>query len=346
MKLLESELYRKDIKKCLDNIDLSMLSGKSLFITGGLGLIGSAIVDILILSGNVETIYVGARNFNKFIERYGELENVKYIEYDALKDLKLDIKFDYVIHGAGLASPELYTSKPVETILSNINGINNLLEYLKNNKTGRLLYISSSEVYGEKKTGDPFKEEIYGKINIDNIRASYAVAKKASEMLCKSYCSEYNIDVVIARPGHIFGPSAKCGDRRVSSDFSFCAASGKDLVLKSPGLQKRSYCYSLDCAVQILTVLLKGEKGESYNIGHDEVITIRQMASILAKSGNVQMLAETPSEEEKIVFNPMDNSALNNDKVKTLGYKDSFSIEESLSHTVSILKETMDNSEI
>ena len=135
----------------------------------------------------------------------------------------MNIKPDYIISGAGLASPELYTEKPVETILSNFDGVHALLNYSKNNGTQRLLYISSSEVYGNKKTVESFMEGDYGEVDIDNIRSSYTVAKRASEMLCKSYASEFGVDCVIARPGHIYGPSAKKADKRISSDFAFKA---------------------------------------------------------------------------------------------------------------------------
>ena len=72
-----------------------------------------------------------------------------------------------------------------------------------------MLYVSSSEVYGKKNTDGPFIEGNYGEIDIDNIRSSYAVAKRASEMLCKAYFSEYGVNATIVRPGHIYGPSAK-----------------------------------------------------------------------------------------------------------------------------------------
>ena len=58
-------------------------------------------------------------------------------------------------------------------------------------------------------------------------------------MLCKSYASEFGVDCVIVRPGHIYGPSAKKVDKRISSDFAFRAATGEQLVMKSSGLQKR-----------------------------------------------------------------------------------------------------------
>lgn len=339
MRLLESSIYKNDLEKAIRSTNFELLDNKKFFITGGLGLIGSTIVDVLLTYGRTNKIYVGARNKNDFIERFLNCKKVVFVPYDALEKIMLDSKPDYIIHGAGLASPELYTSNPVETILSNFNGIHSLLEYAKENKIERLLYISSSEVYGKKYISEPFDEKTYGEIDIDNIRESYAVAKCASEMLCKAYYSEFGVDTVIVRPGHIYGPSAKRTDKRISSDFAFRAACGKNLVMKSSGIQKRSYCYSIDCAIQILTILMRGKSNEVYNIGHDEVTTILEMATYLAKAGNTDLLIEEVSEEQKKDFNPMNNSSLNNNKTKALGYKDTFTVEQGLTHTVEILKE-------
>ena len=200
-----------------------------------------------------------------------------------------------------------------------------------------MLYISSSEVYGTKDTEDAFEENKFGSVNINTIRSSYSEAKRASEVLCKSYTSEYNVDTVIVRPGHIYGPTASPRDKRISSEFAYLAAQGKSLEMKSLGLQKRSYCYSLDCVAAILVVLMNGEKGESYNIGHDEVTSIREMAQMLAEAGKVELKINEPTESDLRKFNPMNNSSLNNEKIKAIGYKDSLSVREGLVHTVEIL---------
>lgn len=228
---------------------------------------------------------------------------------------------------------------PVETVLSNFDGVHTLLEFAKHNSTSRLLYISSSEVYGKKVSIDPFIEGEYGVIDIDNIRSSYAIAKRASEMLCKAYTSEYGVDTIIVRPGHVYGPSAQKSDKRLSSDFAYKAANGENLEMKSSGLQKRSYCYSVDCAIQILTALISGESGQAYNIGNDSVTTIKKLAELYAKAGNVELITKNPTEEELKTFNPMRNSSLDNRKVKELGYRDTFSVEEGVNHTVEILKD-------
>ena len=340
--ILTNDAYINDVKKVLDAFDFSSLKNKNVLVTGGLGLICSSVVDLLLIynsyhSANIR-IYVADINENGFDSRYGEYPCVSYLSYDATRPITFDMNVDYIIHGAGLASPELYVSKPVETMLSNFDGVHNLLEYSREHKVKRMLYISSSEVYGTKDTADAFEENKFGSVNINAIRSSYSEAKRASEVLCKAYSSEYDVDTVIVRPGHIYGPTASPRDKRISSEFSYLAAQGKPLEMKSLGLQKRSYCYSLDCGAAILVALLNGVKGESYNIGHDEVTSIRQMAQILAKAGNVSLKINEPTEEDLKQFNPMDNSSLNNDKLKAIGYKDTFSVYEGLTHTVQILK--------
>ena len=195
--ILENKRYIADLKRALNNIDLSKLKNKDVAITGGLGLIGSAIVDLLYVSGVPDKIYVPELRRDQFDVRYGKYKKIEFISYDALTSLDLSITPTYIIHGAGLASPELYTQKPVETVLSNFNGVLEWLKFASRNDVTRILYISSSEVYGNKETNDPFKEGVYGKINIDSIRSSYSVAKRASEMICKSFAQEYGVDVVI-----------------------------------------------------------------------------------------------------------------------------------------------------
>lgn len=341
--ILENGLYIGDIKAVINNLELSKLKNSNILITGGLGLICSAVVDVFVLY-NLEhganiSIYVADINGEAFGERYGRYSCVTYIPYDATKPIDFDIDFDFIIHGAGLASPELYVSKPVETMLSNFNGVLNLLEYAKSHSVKKMLYISSSEVYGTKENAEPFEENRFGSVDINSIRSSYSEAKRASEMLCKSYSSEYGVYIVIVRPGHIYGPTASPRDKRISSEFSYLAAMGKELEMKSLGLQKRSYCYSLDCAAAIITALLNGDKGEAYNIGHNEITSIRQMAKILAAAGNVNLKINEPTEYDLKQFNPMDNSSLDNNKIKAIGYSDCFTVAEGLEHTVKIIKE-------
>lgn len=342
MKLLDSKIYKADIAQAIGNYDFTFLCDKSVLVTGGLGLIGSAVVDALLVLNekeklNVEII-VGARDQSTYEERYGNIKGISFIYYDALMPFSIDSRVDYIVQAAGLASPELYINAPVETMLSNISGIINVLEYSKQHKT-KVVYISSSEVYGTKNTEGAFLEGRYGLIDIDKIRSSYPEAKRAAEMLCRSFVSEYGVEVVIARPGYVYGPNAQKRDKRVSSDFAYKAATGIDIEMLSSGLQKRSYVYSVDCAMAILSILKEGVAGEAYNIANEDIVTLGEMERYYAVAGGVELKIAAPKEEELRAFNPMDYSVLDYRKLRGLDYYPTFSPEEGFSHTVQILKE-------
>lgn len=348
MNLLRVENYYKDVKVSLNSIvNVEKLKNSSILITGSTGLICSSIIDELLVLNELFDynirIYACARSqtsINKRFEKYKDNKNLIYIQYDANENLDFNFKVDYVIHGASNASPELYVKEPVETMLSNIFGMKNLLEFSKNNTVKSLVYISSSEVYGIKENGKPYIEDEYGYIDILNVRSSYSSSKRATETMCISYASEYGLDVKIVRPGHIYGPSAKETDRRISSSFLRDALRGEDLVMKSPGEQIRSYCHSLDCASAILTVLLSGKLGEAYNISNkNSIITIKEMAKIISKIANVELILQLPNNVEVKQQNPMNNSSLNSHKLETLGWKGIFTAEEGFKETYSVLEE-------
>lgn len=343
MDLLQSKVYRKDLSEIASTIDLTSLNGKTILITGGLGLICSAIADLLIICEEAYhsnfNIIIAARNKNEFNEKYGHFPFVHYEEYDALKNINFTGKADYIIHGASIASPERYVSSPVETLETGIMGTDLLLKYGVSHNTKCFLFISSSEVYGVKEHEGSYSEEDYGVINLDTVRSSYSVSKRAAEMLCRSYSSEFLLNTMIVRPGHVFGPSASEKDNRISSAFAYKAARGEKLVLKSSGLQERSYIYAPDCAKAILTVMLNGSSGQSYNIGAEMGTTIKEMAECYAEAGGVELVFSNPASEEIKVFNPMNNATLNISKIKELGYRDVVSVHNGLIHTVKILRE-------
>ena len=159
--------------------------------------------------------------------------------------------------------------------------------------------------------------------------------------MCASYADEYGVDSVIVRPGHIYGPTAVQSDNRVSSAWAYSVARREDIIMKSDGAQVRSYCYCLDCASAILTVLLKGERLHAYNISNPEsIISIREMAEILTKTAGVNLKMELPTEKERKGFNPMMNSSLDSAELLSLGWKGLFNSERGFSHTVEIIKDT------
>lgn len=352
MDIYQSCLWLSDLNEVVKKyLILSELSNKSVLITGAGGLICSAITDILIAhnetcNSNI-SIFAAGRSEERMHTRFGEFftrDYFHFIPYDATdyRPICLSGRINYIIHGASNSAPEKYMEKPVETMTGNIFGLLSLFHLAQKTETQRILYISSSEVYGKKNKDDnsPFSEHAYGIIDCLNPRSSYPVAKRAAEAMCVACTNEYGIESTIVRPGHIYGPTASPQDSRVSSMWTYAAAHGNDIVMKSDGAQIRSYCYCLDCATAILTVLLKGNNKEAYNISNrDSIITIRQLGEIIAEAGGVSFMREDASSKEKNAFNPMSNSSLTSDKLESLGWKGVFDAKRGIDHTIKILKQ-------
>ncbi len=349
--IYQSQTWISDIDRIISILpELKKMENRSVLITGAAGLICSSVVDILFRYNDTHenkiTILAAGRWIEEMETRFGEQTkrpDFVFVTYDASKtDNQLTIRGDYIIHGASNAHPALIVQEPVETMLSNFLGMKYLLDYARTNGTERILYISSSEVYGQKEGNEPYREDQYGYIDLLNPRNSYSVGKRAAETLCASYAAEYGVDYVIVRPGHIYGPTASPHDNRVSSAWAYQAARKENIVMKSDGSQIRSYCYCLDCASAMLKVLLSGNSGCAYNISNPEsIITIREMAQILAKAGRVELKIELPTENEKKSFNPMSNSSLEAGNLLGIGWKGCFGAAEGLEHTVKILRECM-----
>lgn len=351
MVICNNNLWTSDIDEILKELpELSTLDGKTIMITGCTGLICSAVVDVLIRwnvthQGKIQILAAG-RSSKKIIERFAPYKNERWfshVPYDASSLFNnLTLSCDYIIHGASNAAPSDIMREPVETMMSNFVGVKSLLDYAKAIQVKRILYISSSEVYGKKEVDKPSKPTEYGWIDILSSRSSYSIGKCAAETLCASYYDEYGVDSVIVRPGHIYGPTALKTDSRVSSLWAHSVACGEDIVMKSTGEQIRSYCYCLDCASAIITVLLKGESIHAYNISNpDSVISIKEMAEILTQDSDVKLIIEPPTEKEKKGFNPMKNSSLDSSELLALGWRGLFDANRGFAHTVQILKEIM-----
>ncbi len=349
MNILDSELWNSDLDEIVNVLpELKKLEGKTLMITGCTGLICSAVIDILVRwnqNHDEKIIIIAAgRNEDNARRRFDPFINegwFSFLPYDATNtDNKLTKTLDYIIHGASNASPNIIINEPVETMMSNIIGVKTLLDYSRETNVKRLLYISSSEVYGKKQNNAPSKIDDYGWIDILNPRNSYSISKCAAETMCSSYSEEFGVNSVIVRPGHIYGPTASKTDSRVSSVWAYKASRGEDIIIKSDGGQIRSYCYCLDAASAILKILLSGESGKAYNISNpDSIISIREMAELITNSVGTKLKFESPTEQEKKGFNPMNNSSLDSTDLLALGWKGLFDAERGFSHTISILKE-------
>jgi nucleoside-diphosphate-sugar epimerase len=347
--LYSSSVWKKDLDTALSI--LSELSGKapcSVLVTGSTGLIGTAVVHLLLRFNDTSDrkidVLATGRTLERVKEHYSDLldrDDLFFAPFDAADpDLSGFKDIDYIIHAASPASPDAIVKNPVETFESNTVGLKALLSFSRDNGVKRLLFVSSSEVYGKTSQDTPSKEDEYGFIDPLLPRNSYSIGKRAGENLCASFLSEYEVDSVIVRPGHIYGPTAAPSDIRVSSSWAYDAAKGRDIVMKSSGEQIRSYCYCLDCATAIMKVLFDGRSGEAYNISNrDSIMSIAELADTISSVSGVSLIKDIPTEEERKAFNPMKNSSLDSNKLESLGWKGLFDGKTGVSHTIGILRE-------
>ncbi len=344
--------YWEDVALVAENIpSLDTLFGKRILVTGATGMICSSVIDVITWlnrSRNAKIqLAMAGRSIEGIASRFkGVLSDSDFIfiDYDATIPQKLNLQADYIIHGASNANPSVYAKEPVETLLAGIVGLQSILELARKNAGSRLLFISSSEVYGNRTDGSLqlYKESDYGYVDILNPRACYPNGKRAAETLCSCYMHEYGTDTVIVRPGHIYGPSISNTDSRASAAFTRDAAAGQNIVMKSAGTQLRSYCYTLDCASAILSVLICGNSGEAYNISNkNSIVSIKEMAEALAAAGDVQLTFENPTDAEIKSYNMMSNSALDSEKIESLGWKAAFSLESGAEKTICFYEPTV-----
>ena len=323
-------------------VEVSALNGCNVLITGATGLIGSALVDALLtISANCH-VYATCRNPEQGKLRFSRHNGnplFHLLSYDVTQPLAGDIRYDYIIHAASPASPNSFSSQPIEVMMANILGVRHLLDYGTKHAMKRMLFVSSGEIYGEG-DGSAFTEKDSGYIDCNTSRACYPTSKRAAETLCASYVTEHNADVVIARLCHTYGPGFTNNDNRVYAQFLRNVLRGEDITLKSLGLQMRSWIYVADAVSGILHILLKGEKGEAYNVANPQsCITIRQLAELTASLAGRKVVFDIPQDDlHQGNTTPITCATFSIEKLQALGWQPQYSVEEGLRQTLTTLK--------
>ena len=342
-----ADSYINDLNNAIKNtIGIEELYKKKILITGVTGLIGAFLVDLILFlnekeNANIE-IYALARNESRAKERfeYAKSSKLKFIIQDVCDPIIIEDKVDYVIHAAGDGYPEAFRVRPVETMTPALLGTINTLNLAKNNNSNSYVLISSGEVYGNVENVEELEEPLtYTALGM-NSRSCYPVAKQTSEILCASYFSEYCVPVKVARLSHTYGPFFAINDNRAATQFIKKANKGEDIILHSKGEQKRSYTYVADAAAGILTVLIRGENGEAYNVSnHDSKGSICEFAHVVAKLANVECRFEVPNEQQLKEKSPIASAVLSSKKIEGLGFKGTYTLEDGLKATLSALHE-------
>lgn len=325
----------EDLKKIGEyNLPYETLNGSTILVTGATGLIGVSMVRTLLSIGGIEVIaYV--RNEEKARKIYNNFlnSNLKLYVGDICEKIYIEDKIDYIFHCAAVTTSKFMIEKPVETLSTSIIGTKNILDLAIEKKCKSVVYISSMEMYGVFHDLDhDVTEKDLGYINPLEIRSNYPESKRICENMCVAYKSEYAVPVKIARLAQTFGAGILPGENRVFAQFAKSVINGEDIILHTQGLSEGNYCYIRDCMTGLLTILLKGENGEAYNVSNPSShITIRDMANMVANeiaNGKIKVKFDIP-ETNKFGYAADTKMKLNSDKLQTLGWKPEVGLEES-----------------
>jgi len=297
--------------------ELPAVSGKRVLITGGAGFLGYYLVQALLRWNECSTAKPASvdvfDNFSRGTPRWlsdlSNNPNLRLVRHDITDPLPEDFgPYEFIIHAASIASPIFYRQHPLETMDANVNGLRNLLDWSVRQQESDVpvegfLYFSTSEIYGDPSPDNiPTRETYRGNVSCTGPRACYDESKRYGETLCVSFAAVHNVPVRIARPFNNYGPGLKITDGRALPDFASNALADNDIVLYSDGSPTRTFCYVADAVIGYLKILLRGQNGESYNIGtDDDEISMRSLAELV-----VELAGDLFDYEGAVVF---ENSA-------------------------------------
>ena len=308
---------------------LNELNGKKVLLTGATGLIGSSIVKVL-ENYNVKIVAV-VRNIEKAKKILGKYTNIDYLNYDIVDIPIENMKIDYVIHAAANTSSESFVDEPVEIIMNAINGTRRILEIAKYNNVKGMVYLSSMEVYGCPKSDLKISEDSESNLNTMSVRSSYPISKRVCENLCASYAGEYKVPVKVIRLTQTFGEGVVYDDKRVFAEFARCVLEKKNIVLKTKGETRRSYLYTKDAAMAVLTVLVKGKISEAYNAANEKTYcSIYEMAKLVVdkcSNNKIKVIIDESENSFKYGYAPTLHMNLDTSKIRMLGWNPTIDLE-------------------
>ncbi len=245
-----------------------------ILVTGGAGFIGSNLAEALASDPNNQVVVVDnlLTGHQKYLPKKN---NLRFIKADVNKHSEIkgvfDGGFDYVYHYAAVVGVDRTLKNPIK-VLEDIEGIKNVLVLAKDNDVKKVLYSSSSEVYGE-----PVEMPQHEETTPLNSRLPYAVVKNIGESYLRSYQQEFGLDFTIFRFFNTYGP--RQSSDFVMSKFLDAALAGRDIPVYGDGSQTRTFCYIDDNVEATINALSDPiAKNEVLNIGNDAEIQIIDLA--------------------------------------------------------------------
>lgn len=340
--MIRNKIYRSALEQVIPEIKIN--DGKVL-VTGASGLIGSCIIDLLMLAndyGRAFEVYALGRDEEKLKKRFDAFnlsKKLHFVEQDICQPLDNSICYDYIVHGASNADPRSYALYPAETMLITFEGAVNVLKYCKEHPKTKTLMMSTFEVYGNM-SKDVYEESDSGVVDLNMIRSCYPESKRGMEILTRCYVQEYGVNAVIVRLCSIYGPTMAKDDSKAHAQFIRNGLNGENIVLKSRGEQKRTYCYVIDAVTGILCVLANGKVGEAYNISNlNSVVSVFDVAQTVADITKTKVVMQIPVIEDVRMYSPPQNVVLGNEKLKSIGWFPRYDIRLGMKQTLDILNE-------
>ncbi len=350
--VLEHVLYQEDIAVVAESkLPWERLKNSSVLISGARGMIGSALIDVIMYRNQKYDmsckIYALGRDEEKAKERFSYCWNSQHFTF-VLWDINEPLEredmetVDYVLHLASNTHPVAYATDPIGTITTNIIGTRNMLEFAAKHNSTRVVFASSNEIYGENR-GDieQFDEAYCGYIDCNTMRAGYPESKRCGEALCQAYIKQKKVNVVIPRFTRSYGPTMLMSDTKAISQFIRKGIVGEDIVLKSEGNQYYSYTYVSDAVTGLLTVWFCGMCGEAYNIADEASdIRLKDLATLIAEVSGRKVIYELPDSVENAGYSKATKARLESGKLKALGWKANYDIKSGIVRTLTILKDS------
>jgi len=276
-------LLTTDIDEIIDHLPARLwqeFSGRRVLLTGGRGFLGRYFTDVFVRlnarmfepagAKPVELVVLdnliasGAAGAEPLREK-----NVAFVAHDIIEPFTPERPVDFILHAAGIASPFWYRKYPVETYRVAVRGTENALGIARRNPNCRLLYFSSSEIYGDPDPKHvPTRESYKGHVACLGPRATYDSSKRMAETIVEIYGQQYGVRTSIVRPFNFYGPGMQPTDYRVLPNFAARWVDGKPLHVYGTGQQTRTFCYVTDGIRGCLRALVDGVPGEPYNIGN------------------------------------------------------------------------------
>ncbi|MBK9091438.1 MAG: NAD-dependent epimerase/dehydratase family protein [Anaerolineae bacterium] len=261
------------------------ISGKTIFITGGAGFIGSTLIGRLVENNQIVAYDNLTRN-SLAAKPYHDHPNLTLIRGDVLDFERLCQAMtgaDIVVHCAAIAGIDTVIISPVTTMRVNMVGSANVLEAaMRLPHCERVVCFSTSEVFGQQAfRSSETDNAVMGKVG--EARWTYAVSKLAEEHLAIAYFHEKQLPTVVVRPFNVYGPG-QVGEGALRI-FIQRALKDEPIEIHGDGTQIRAWCYVDDMADSVLLAMEHPKAvGESFNIGNQKaVVTIYGLANAVVR---------------------------------------------------------------